>query len=303
MPWCPKCKNEYVEGVTVCADCGCPLVETLEEGGQILYLGAAEDCRQLADFLICNGIRSASVGISESSESFAVTVDSSQGQKAERIATVFWKEKEKEGWSQPPREQEDAEEPDEDDEEAYPDDFPNAVHLGRAMRGQQSTGVYEAASKKAEEFKSGAYTLLIVGIAGMIGLGLLLSGVLPVRLDPSSQFLTCLVMAALFLVFIVMGVLSFRSWREQEGKAVRESSLKEELTRYCRENLDPASIDLDAGVGADDPEEVRYFKRMERMKLRISENFLNLEEGYLESFLDEIYPSLFDDSEETGKGL
>ena len=137
----------------------------------------------------------------------------------------------------------------------------------------------------------------------MIGLGLLLSGVLPVRLDPSSQFLTCLVMAALFLVFIVMGVLSFRSWREQEGKAVRESSLKEELTRYCRKNLDPASIDLDAGVGADDPEEVRYFKRMERMKLRISENFLNLEEGYLESFLDEIYPSLFDDSEETGKGL
>lgn len=25
--WCPKCKNEYREGFTVCADCGCGLVE------------------------------------------------------------------------------------------------------------------------------------------------------------------------------------------------------------------------------------------------------------------------------------
>ena len=27
--WCPKCKNEYREGITVCADCGCELVEDL----------------------------------------------------------------------------------------------------------------------------------------------------------------------------------------------------------------------------------------------------------------------------------
>lgn len=29
--WCPKCKNEYVEGVTTCADCGCDLVDELPE--------------------------------------------------------------------------------------------------------------------------------------------------------------------------------------------------------------------------------------------------------------------------------
>lgn len=29
--WCPKCKNEYVKGITICADCDCALVTSLEE--------------------------------------------------------------------------------------------------------------------------------------------------------------------------------------------------------------------------------------------------------------------------------
>lgn len=31
MPWCPKCKNEYYEGIKACADCGSELVDSLEE--------------------------------------------------------------------------------------------------------------------------------------------------------------------------------------------------------------------------------------------------------------------------------
>ena len=37
MPWCPKCKSEYREGFTVCAECGSKLVEEeplAESGGR-----------------------------------------------------------------------------------------------------------------------------------------------------------------------------------------------------------------------------------------------------------------------------
>lgn len=34
MPWCPKCKEEYREGITVCAECGEALVESLKEDVQ-----------------------------------------------------------------------------------------------------------------------------------------------------------------------------------------------------------------------------------------------------------------------------
>lgn len=29
--WCPNCKNEYIDGITVCADCGASLVDELKE--------------------------------------------------------------------------------------------------------------------------------------------------------------------------------------------------------------------------------------------------------------------------------
>lgn len=36
MAWCPKCRNEYVEGITMCKDCSETLVDSLEEYDKIL---------------------------------------------------------------------------------------------------------------------------------------------------------------------------------------------------------------------------------------------------------------------------
>ncbi len=36
MPWCPKCKTEYQEGIEKCADCGSDLVDELPEEDEVL---------------------------------------------------------------------------------------------------------------------------------------------------------------------------------------------------------------------------------------------------------------------------
>lgn len=306
MPWCPKCKNEYVEGVSVCADCGCGLVASLDEADQSpLCTGPLEELEQMIVFLKSNQISGARIEPSAESGLYDVFVDASERKAAQKAVPVFYQMMRQEGRLAESRkelaETEDGEalfdemtmeESQETGE--LPEDMANAVHLGRMMRGSESEGIYEEVSKKAEEFKSGAYTLIAVGIIGLIALGLLISGVLPIRLSPSSQLMTCIVMGALFAVFLVMGIQSYRSYQNLLKKAEKEKGQRETLLAWCAENLRAEQIDASVPDLQEGAEEMRYFKRVDAMKRRIAEAFPELEEGYLELLIDEVYAQIFE---------
>ncbi|MDO4292035.1 MAG: hypothetical protein Q4C65_02275 [Eubacteriales bacterium] len=170
-----------------------------------------------------------------------------------------------------------------------------AADASGLLRPEASGGVYEEAARKAENFKSGAWTLLTVGIIGLVLVILLVLGLLPLRLAPEARVSVFVVMGTLFGVFIAMGINSFSSYKKQTKEAVRESALKEELTRYCRENLSCQKIDSACGIADGEEAETAYFKRTAEMKLLISENFLNLNEEYLDHFVDEMYDRIYRD--------
>lgn len=294
MPWCPKCKNEYVEGIKICADCGCSLVDSLDDIGEALTFGTEEEMRELADFLTYNKIVSANLKPAGEDGIFEIYVSDADRKKAGRLASVFLqqieaKKKEKEAQNAP--EESDGVCCGTNKSETVPEkESDEKESAGNA----ETQGVYEEAAKKAAEYKSGAQTLIAVGILGFILLGLLIGGVLPVRLSPASQTLTVVVMGTLFLIFIVMGVLSVQSYRKLSKKAESENSLKEELMKYCAEKLQAAKLDEEAEISEADTQEVRYFKRTERLKERIREQYPEVEENYLDNFADEIYPQIFE---------
>lgn len=153
-----------------------------------------------------------------------------------------------------------------------------------------SDGVYVESSKKAEEFKSGGYMLIAVGALGVLAMALILTDVIPLRLNLFSKYLTTGVMGALFLLFLIMGVVSLKSYKHYESKAKEEDTLTESLNRWCREHLHKEEIDADI---PSETEEIRYFCRTEKMKALIQQSFLNLEDSFLDSFIDEYYPKLF----------
>lgn len=298
MPWCPKCRNEYVEGMTVCADCGCALVDSPEEFPRAgLEQGAQDKMQELVRFLTVNGVAGVRLEETELPEEKLVTVEEKELTRAERYKAVFLKE-----WARehPQERKEGMEAAPEEMTEAYETEPESGQQEGMdrmETKGLSGSAVYENASQKAESFRSGAWMLILVGAAGLILLALAIAGFLPVRLSGFSGVLSGLVMGVLFLAFLLSGISSLKTSRQLGGKAKKEAGLREELLAWCRDHL--LAEEIDASIEElPESEEERYFKRTERIHSLIVRNFENLDEGWLEGFVDEIYTEYFDAPEE-----
>ncbi len=230
MPWCPVCKNEYREGIKLCAECKVELVERLED-------------EKKSDEL-------------------------SEQEKIARVRAML------------------AEEQGGQDEE---DEIPEKVPVYHA---------YQNSASKAEDNRTSAYTLLFVGIVGFILVLFIFVGVIPLyQNETTTKYLMCGVMGAMFILFIVFGSVSMRNSKILFIKAKSEDSLLSELTKWCERNLNAEQIDaglFDDTTGQTIAEDQKYFKRSDRMKTIISDNFMNLDEAFLEHFVDEYYQELFE---------
>ena len=225
MPWCPVCKNEYREGIKLCAECQVELVDHLEE--------------QSADL--------------------------EEQEKMARLHAMIAASQE------------------ESDEEEVPEEEPASYRA------------YQNSAVKAEDSRTSAYTLFFVGILGFICVVLVFMGVIPVFTGTgTTKYFVCGVMGALFVLFIVFGVVSMRDSKILLVQAQSENSLLSELTKWCEANLSAEQID--SGLFEEEiAEEQKYFKRTDKMKAIINNKFMNLDQGLLEHFVDEYYQGLYGD--------
>ena len=244
MPYCPKCKNEYREGITVCSDCGCELLTDNEPERQNLIFGEKEEIENLAEFLQYSEIDGVAVSYDSKDNTYELLAAKKDVQKAEKLIGVYYQQKYKENAIKKLQE-----ETDEEDAEG--------------KKTAVKTSPYENSAAKAEDNKSSAYTLLLVGILGMLVVILGIAGVLPIHLSGTSKYMTYGIMSALFILFIVMGVTSMKSYRLFAKKAESENSLKDTIEKWSLENLSAGKLDekLSEGQDSDVTEEEKYFKR------------------------------------------
>ncbi len=284
MPWCPKCKNEYREGIKVCADCGMELVETLEKReGSPLIFGSQEQMEELEKFLIYNHLKTVRMEKDEAEGVYELYIGDEERQKASMAVKVFL--------------QQEAGKAEEALEGA---DGGEAGNNGSDADAPVYTGVYLDSAKKAEENRSSGYMLIVVGGIGLAAIGLLLADIIKLPAGMVNKYMICSVTGALFLLFFVMGILSVRSSQSLKAKAESESSLTSEIKKWCESSITAEMVDDGLFPEGETGEEIKYFRRTDKMKAMISHQFLNLDEGFLDAFVDDYYPVVFE--QEKGRG-
>ena len=156
------------------------------------------------------------------------------------------------------------------------------------------SSVYINNEEKAEENKASAYSLLIVGGLGIAAVALFFFDIIHFNINKFGRYTITGVMGALFILFFVMGIVSLRNFKAFKKKAVKENNLTNEIKKWCFDNFFREEIDSICRFG-DTPEEVKYFERTKIMKARINNQFMNLDDAYVNRLIEEIYPNIFED--------
>lgn len=290
---CPKCKNEYREGFTVCADCGVPLVEMEEqEDKQRVIYGTEEQMSHLKGFMEHNGIKGCELKLNKQVGFFELWVPVKDVEKAGKYVNAFMMhEQERMEEMQQNRQMkimktvawdgsgEEAQEAPEEalEEEAFEEE------------AKEDKSIQFGGADKVKDYRSTGYIFTLVGLVGVVALGVAIAlGYLRFNIQIG-------VMMALFAVFFLIGIRSFFDAKKLDKEVEQTDTLLETITDWCKENITREKIDSMVEVEVDSAE-MLYFERANCIKSLINEQFMNLDQAFLERFIDEkVYGMLYDE--------
>ena len=95
MPWCPKCKNEYGDGITICADCKVTLIDSLDSANneqntyELAQIDEKATAIRLVKYLKYSGIHYADIRADSNSKCYSILVSLSEKNSAMKYYNAF----------------------------------------------------------------------------------------------------------------------------------------------------------------------------------------------------------------------
>ena len=136
--------------------------------------------------------------------------------------------------------------------------------------------------------------LMGVGGAGLLADIAVFFDILPLPANLFSKYLTCGVMGALFLLFVVMGAVALRDAKLFTKKAETDVGISTQIREWCKTELTAEVIDNELPTSEELSDEEKYFCRVDTMKKRLTDKFMHLDEDFLEHLIDELYDERFE---------
>ena len=269
MPWCPKCKNEYRAGITICPDCKETLVEELtEETEEYVPLFQTIDEEQkdkLVKYLIHCGhkVREES-GMTETEEgpktAYAIFVPAPEASEAmQKIRTALLYEAKQEAGEE---------------------------DLKPKHRAPEPSTVFVDAKSRYEEYKStGVMFLVFAAVFFLFGM-LNVVGVVTIMASIPSL----VILFGAVIAFIYVGVTSLQKVSSLKEEASSEKETTDSVMDYLKANFSKEQLLAKNKEELDG--EMLYFYLMEIMKEAVSAEFPEADENHLDALLEDYYNTL-----------
>ena len=145
--------------------------------------------------------------------------------------------------------------------------------------------------ERAENYRSGAVVLFLVGIIGVVALILMDLNIIPINFFGSSNYLVNIVMGALFAIFIAMGVNSMINYNKLKNKASTDDELRQRIYSWIDNELDKSI--LDENVSEEDNEEIKYFNRTQVLSDELSRRFDDLSDDFRDYIIEDLYDRIY----------
>ena len=293
MPWCPKCKNEYVEGITTCADCGVELVDELPEEIEddspvkLCHTANEEIGAKLIIYLNAQGVRTAGLfpvpDYDEAYEGgfYVVMARPEYNAFAEEFENF----------------DENREITDEDIAALMPDIDEKLEELQEEEANQmfsdlrtETSSVYVKKKDKYTDLKFSGISFIVFSLLGF--------GVLALNffeyINMFNKFST-LIMAVVFAVFFLVGITSLLRARRMRGIVSQEEKVSDDVMEWIEENITDDYIRT--LIDSEKTEEDNYFSAHAAMCSRVAEQFPLFNRNYIDEMMDERYNDYCEGSE------